>query len=141
MLQYLLTFIVGGGLLTFVAFIAQKGNATLTVLVANIPVMFLINILTMYRVGGTVGSLTFAKGALMYIPFYVIFVVITMLLIPRVGLPGALLPGTPVFMLPSLIKRLKARINMQARFEQTAAQIAEKACVVENPGNQGNAPA
>jgi hypothetical protein len=65
MLQCLLSFFVGGGLLAFVTFVAQKGNATLTVMVANIPVMFLLNVLSTYRVGGVDGSLNFAKGALM----------------------------------------------------------------------------
>ena len=40
MLQVLLSFFVGGGLVATVAYIAQKGNATLTILVANIPVIF-----------------------------------------------------------------------------------------------------
>jgi len=141
MLQCLLSFFVGGGLLAFVTFVAQKGNATLTVMVANIPVMFLLNVLSTYRVGGVDGSLNFAKGALMYLPFYIIFVLITMWLIPRLGLPVALLPGIPVFVLPVIIRQWRARINMRARLNHTAAQLAEAACPAEQTGSHSGAAA
>ncbi|MDD3264615.1 MAG: hypothetical protein PHH02_01680 [Dehalococcoidales bacterium] len=141
MLQCLLSFLVGGGLLAFVTFIAQKGNATLTILVANIPVMFLLNVLMTYRIGGVDGSLNYAKGALMYLPFYIIFVMITMWLIPRLGMPGALLPGIPVFIIPVMIKRWRARINMRERLGTTAAQLAEAAYPAEKTGSHSNAAA
>lgn len=141
MLQCLISFLVGGGLLAFVTFVAQKGNATLTILVANIPVMFLLNVLMTYRIGGVDGSLNYAKGALMYLPFYIIFVAITMWLIPRLGMPGALLPGIPVFIIPVVIKRWRARINMRARLDQTAAHLAEAACTAEKAGNHSGATA
>ncbi|MDD5604328.1 MAG: hypothetical protein RBR99_04410 [Dehalococcoidales bacterium] len=141
MLQCLLSFFVGGGLLALVSFVAQKGNATLTILVANIPVMFLLNVLSTYRVGGVDGSLNFAKGALMYLPFYIIFVLITMWLIPRLGLPGALFPGLPIFVIPALIRRWRARINMRARLDQTAHQLAEAAYPADNTSNQSGATA
>jgi|GEM_PF-1358280 len=108
MLQYLLYFVVGGGLVALVAFLAQRGNATLTIMVANIPVMFLLNMLLTYKAGGVDGSLMYAKGALMYLPFYIIFVVITMFLIPRLGMPLALIPGSLVFIVPVLIRRMRA---------------------------------
>lgn len=141
MVQCLLSFLVGGSLLAFVTFVAQKGNATLTILVANIPVMFLLNILMTYRVGGVDSSLNYAKGALMYLPFYILFVMITMWLIPRLGMPGALLPGIPVFIIPVIIKRWRARITMRERLNQTAAHLAEAACPADKSGSHSGAVA
>ncbi|MBN1369776.1 MAG: hypothetical protein JW954_06030 [Dehalococcoidaceae bacterium] len=123
MLQYLLYFVVGGGLVALVAFLAQRGNATLTIMVANIPVMFLLNMLLTYKAGGVDGSLMYAKAALMYLPFYIIFVVITMFLIPRLGMPLALIPGSLVFIVPVLIRRMRARRT------GTLQRIKEKAVI------------
>jgi hypothetical protein len=116
MLQYLLYFVVGGGIVATVAFLAQKGNAALAVLVANIPIMFLLNMLLTYKAAGVTGSLTYANSALMYLPVYIIFVIITIWVLPRLGMPKALLPGVPVFILPLMIKRIRAyKINKMAK--------------------------
>ena len=109
MLQYLVYFLVGGCLVALVAFVAQKGNTTLAIIIANVPIMFLTNTLLMYRLGGVSGSLLYAKGALMYLPFYIVFVLMTIWLLPKLGMPLALLPGAVVFAIPVLIRRFKAR--------------------------------
>lgn len=121
MLQYLLYFVVGGALVALVAFLAQRGNGTLTILVANIPVMFLLNMLLMYKSGGVDGSLMYARAALMYLPFYIVFVFITMYLLPRLGMPLALLPGAFIFILPVFIRRMRERRNHALlRFKEKA---------------------
>jgi hypothetical protein len=139
MLQVLLSFFVGGGLVATVAYIAQKGNATLTILVANIPVIFLLNILTAYRVGGIDSSLNYAKGALMYLPFYILFIVLTMWLIPRLGMPGAALPGLSIFTVPYFIKRFRGRFSGRLPLAEEVSQIADAVRQPDSGGGQNNA--
>jgi hypothetical protein len=97
MWQYVMYFILGGSLVALVAYLSGRGNPVLTTLVANIPVLFILNIFLMYRAGGVTGSMTYAKGALLLLPVFVLFIVVTMLLLPRLGLPLALLSGVTAY--------------------------------------------
>ena len=57
MWQYVLYFILGGSLVALVDYLAGRGNPILTTLVANVPVLFILNIFLTYRAGGLNGSL------------------------------------------------------------------------------------
>jgi hypothetical protein len=97
MWQYILYFILGGSLVALVAFLSGRGNPILTTLVANLPVLFILNIFLTYRAGGVDGSMIYAKGALLLLPVFVLFVGITMMLLPRLGLPLALLSSASAY--------------------------------------------
>jgi len=139
MLQYLLYFVVGGGLVALVAFLAQRGNGTLTILVANIPVMFLLNMLLMYKSGGVDGSLMYARAALLYLPFYIVFVFVTMYLLPRLGMPLALVPGALVFLIPVWIRRIRTRRNAAVAHLKETAAAAGASFSAEQTGSHAGA--
>ena len=60
MLQYLGYFILGGVVVASVAYLGGRGNVFLAAFVANLPILFLMNVFLMYRVGGVDSSLTYA---------------------------------------------------------------------------------
>jgi len=70
MLQYLIYFLAGGTVVALVAYVGSRGNAVLAALVASLPVLFLLNVLVMYRGGGVVASITYVKGALLFLPAF-----------------------------------------------------------------------
>jgi len=106
-LQYVIYFIAGGGLVVSVAYLNNRGNPLLTALVGNIPVIFLLNIFLVYQVGGLAGSLTYAKSALLLIPVFTSFVILTIWLLPQVGMPKALLPGMTAYLVPVIISQAR----------------------------------
>ena len=103
MWQYLLYFLLGGSIVALVAYLANQGNQILTILVGNLPVLFLMNIILTYRVGGATGGMVYAKGALMTLPFYIVFVAIVMFILPRVNSPLAVLPAALVYIVPQFM--------------------------------------
>ena len=107
MWQYLLYFLLGGSIVALVAYLANQGNQVLTILVGNLPVLFLLNIFLAYRVGGTMGGIVYARGALISLPFFIVFVLIVMLILPRVNTPLAVLPAMLVYIIPPFLYHRK----------------------------------
>jgi len=113
MWQYILCFIFGGSIVALVAHLSSRGNPLLATLVANIPVLFLINIFLVYRAGGLSGSLVYAKGVLLLLPVFILFVITTILLLPRLGIPMALLPSMLVYLVPPVMYYVKKRRKLK----------------------------
>jgi ABC-type transport system involved in multi-copper enzyme maturation permease subunit len=103
MWQYLLYFLIGGTIVALVAYFVNQGNQLLAILVGNIPVLFLLNIILAYRAGGSISGIAYAKGALISLPFFIIFVLITLIILPRVNTPAAILPTMLVYIIPPII--------------------------------------
>ena len=106
MLQYVIYFLVGGTVVALVAYIGSRGNFILASFVASLPILFLLNVLLMYRIGGVVASITFVKGCLLFLPAFVFYAALTIWLLPHLGMPRALLPGLPVYLLPVVIRKV-----------------------------------
>ena len=103
MWQYMLYFLLGGSIVALVAYLVNQGNQILTILVGNLPVLFLLNIILAYRVGGAMSSITYAKSALLSLPFFAIFVLIMLLILPRINTPAAILPAMLIYIIPPLV--------------------------------------
>ncbi len=103
MWQYILYFILGGSIVALVAYLANHSNQLLTILVGNLPVLFLLNVIMVYSAGGATSGIAYARGALISLPFFIIFVLITILILPRITTPVAILPAMLVYIIPSLI--------------------------------------
>jgi hypothetical protein len=111
MWQYLLYFLIGGSIVSLVAYLVNQGNQLLAILVGNLPVLFLLNIILAYRFGGATSSITYAKGALISLPFFIIFVLVTLFILPRINTPVAILPAMLIYIIPPLVLyRKKQRV-------------------------------
>lgn len=106
MLQYVLYFLIGGALVAFAAYLGSRGNGVLAAFVASLPVLFLLNVFVMYRVGGMDTSLTYARSVLLFLPAFVFYVALTIWLLPRLGMPQALAPGLPIYLVPVAVVRM-----------------------------------
>ncbi len=112
MLHYLLYFLVGGTVVTVVAYIGSRGNGTLAAFVASLPVLFLLNVIAMYRNGGVGAGITYAKGALLFLPGFACYALLTIWLMPHLGIPKALLPGLPIYAIPIIVTKRIIRPKM-----------------------------
>jgi len=106
MWQYFIYFLIGGTVVASVAYVGSHSNGMLAAFVASLPVLFLASILLMYRNGGVSASIAYVKGSLLFLPMFPCYAALVIWLLPRVGLPEALVAGLPIYMVPILIKRM-----------------------------------
>jgi len=106
MVQYFIYFLIGGTVVALVAYVGSHINGLLAAFVASLPVLFLINVLLMYQNGGVTASITYAKGTLLFLPAFACYAGVTLWLLPRLGMPWALLPGLPIYLLPVTIRKV-----------------------------------
>ena len=127
MLQYFVYFLIGGTVVTVVAYIGSRSNGFLAALVASLPILFLLNVLLMYRNGGVVTSLEYVKGSLLFVPAFVCYATLTIWLLPRLGMPEALLPGLPIYLLPMMIRKVVRRnvLRRKALSTETPKEVTE----------------
>ena len=97
------------------AYVGSKSGGMLAAFVASLPMLFLLNVLLMYRNGGLAASITYTKGALLFLPAFACYAAVTIWLLPHLGMPKALVPGLPIYTVPIIMmkkirpKMLKAK--------------------------------
>ena len=142
MWPYVLYFIVGGTIVTAVAYVGKHGDGMTAAFVASLPVLFIINMLLLYQNGGVSAGMSYARGALMYLPMFVGCVLLTMVLLPRVEMPLAVLAGVSVYALPAVVRPfvLRRRENRHQTVPASGAlSIAVASTVSVSPQVTANA--
>ena len=119
-MNYLYCFLAGGAVVAAVSFVSSKTNGLTAALVGSVPVLFMINLAAVYHNGGLDASLDYARGSLFWLPFFVLFVLCTLWLLPRIGSPLAVLASLPVFAVPAGIRYAVARHNRTASTQDAA---------------------
>jgi len=112
MLSYILYFLVGGTLVSAVAYVGSHADGKTAALVAGLPVLFIINMLLLYQHGGVSAGLSYARGALMYVPVFVACVVVTMWLLPHVQMPLALMAGVSLYLVPVVARAIPHHVDL-----------------------------
>jgi membrane protein implicated in regulation of membrane protease activity len=65
----------------------------------------------MYRNGGLAASITYAKGALLFLPAFACYALLTIWLLPHLGMPKALVLGLPIYTVPIIMmKKIRPKI-------------------------------
>jgi hypothetical protein len=95
--QLVLYFIIGGGVVTAVTYFGGRGQGLLAAFLAMVPAVTLITIITIYNAGGDTAAVGYFKGLLIVLPAWLVYVVATMLLTPRIGLWWSLLIGVAAY--------------------------------------------
>ena len=127
MLQYFIYFLIGGTVVALVAYVGSRGNGILAACVASLPILFLLNVLLMYRNEGVATSLEYVKGSLLFLPAFACYATLTIWLLPRLGMPEALLPGLPIYLLPMMIRKVVRRnvLRRKALSTETPKEVTE----------------
>ena len=124
MWPYALYFIVGGTLVTAVAYVGKHGDGMSAAFIASLPVIFIINVFLLYQNGGVSAGMSYARGALIYLPMFIGCVLLTMVLLPRIGMPLSMMAGVSVYALPALVRPfvVRRRLRRQLLSSAEAAQ-------------------
>jgi len=125
MWHYLLYFLIGGTVVTAVAYIGGRGNGVLAAFVASLPMLFLLNVLLMYRNGGIAASITYTKGSLLFLPAFACYAALTAWLLPHLGMPKALVLGLPIYAVPIIVAKKIIRPKM-LKAETKSKQLPER---------------
>ncbi len=125
MWPYALYFVVGGTIVTAVAYVGKHGDGMTAAFVASLPVLFVINVLVLYHNGGLSAGLSYARGALMYLPMFIGCVLLTMVLLPRIGMPFAMLAGVSIYALPAVVRPLVLRHRQTRRKALPASSLPD----------------
>jgi len=110
-----------------VAYVGSRGNGILAACVASLPILFLLNVLLMYRNGGVSTSLDYVRGSLLFLPAFACYATLTIWLLPRLGMPEALLPGLPIYLLPMMIRKVvRSKVSRRkALFTETPEAVSK----------------
>jgi pyrrolidone-carboxylate peptidase len=73
MSSYVLYFLIGGTVVTTVAYIGTHADGMTAAFVAGLPVLFIINVLLLYHTGGVSAGVSYARGALICTPVFVVY--------------------------------------------------------------------
>ena len=127
MVQYFIYFLTGGTVVALVAYVGSRGNGILAACVASLPILFLLNVLLMYRNEGVATSLEYVKGSLLFLPAFACYATLTIWLLPRLGMPEALLPGLPIYLLPMMIRKVvRSKVSRpKALFTETPEEVSK----------------
>ena len=127
MVQYFIYFLIGGTVVALVAYVGSRGNGILAACVASLPILFLLNVLLMYRNEGVATSLEYVKGSLLFLPAFACYATLTIWLLPRLGMPEALLPGLPIYLLPMMIRKVvRSKVSRpKALFTETPEEVSK----------------
>jgi len=110
---------------TAVAYIGGRGNGVLAAFVASLPMLFLLNVLLMYRNGGIAASITYTKGSLLFLPAFACYAALTAWLLPHLGMPKALVLGLPIYAVPIIVAKKIIRPKM-LKAETKSKQLPER---------------
>ncbi len=111
MWPYLVYFIIGGTVVSAVAYVGKNGDSMTAGFVASLPILFIFNLFLLYHHGGMSAGLSFTRGALVYAPVFIIFVLLTLFLLPRLGMFWAVLGGISMYSVPAVVRPYVVRRN------------------------------
>jgi uncharacterized membrane protein (GlpM family) len=102
-LKYILYFLIGGTVISTVTYFASHTRSLLAAFLATMPVITLITFVTIYNEVGQQGIIPYAKGLIIMLFPWGMYILSIILLSPRVGFVPALITGLTLYVIVALI--------------------------------------
>lgn len=103
----LVYFVIGGAVVAAAIHFGSQAKGLLAAFITFIPVISVVTILGIYFASGAQAVVSYAKGMLMLLPPWGLYVIAVIFLLPRIGLAGALLVGVASYLgIALLVMRL-----------------------------------
>ena len=94
----LLYFIIGGVIISAVTYFGSHGKSQVAAFVAFFPSTSLITVCTIYLASGTQSAVSYAKSMLILLPPWLLYILIVIWLLPRLGLPATIAISVAVYL-------------------------------------------
>ena len=102
MLEYVGYFLIGGLIVCLTTYFGVKGNGFLAAFICMFPSLTVLTFILIYRAGGTMPVIGYAKGFLYTIPPWILYVLAVVFLCDRLGIWWALGIGVVLYVVTSL---------------------------------------
>jgi len=94
----LVYFLLGGISVSAITYFGSQGKSQVAAFVAFLPSTSLITLGTIYLSSGTQQAVNYAKGMLVLLPPWVLYVIAVIYLLPRIGLPLTIVISLAVYL-------------------------------------------
>lgn len=98
-----LYFVIGGLVVALTTYFGSQAKGLIAAFVAFLPSVTLLTISTIYLHGGQQAASSYLRSMIVLTPAWVLYVIATLLLLPRLGLIPALAIGVAVYIGASLL--------------------------------------
>lgn len=98
-IKYVLYFLIGGTIVSIVTYFASQAKGLLAAFIANLPIITFITFLTIYYESGQDAVVSYAKGLLIMLLPWLIYIFAVILLSPRVSFVPSLLFGLILYLI------------------------------------------
>jgi uncharacterized membrane protein (GlpM family) len=92
-----LYFVIGGTIVTLVTWLGSQGRGLLAAFIALFPALTVVTLAAIYVKEGVDPTVSYAKGLLLLLPAWVLYVLTLIFLVPRLGLAPALAIGIALY--------------------------------------------
>jgi uncharacterized membrane protein (GlpM family) len=92
-LKYLFYFLIGGTVVSVVTYYASHSRTLVAAFIANLPAMTLITFLMIYREAGEAAVVPYAKGLIIMLVPWLLYIFSVVFMTPRIGVVASLLAG------------------------------------------------
>jgi len=103
MKMLLVYFLIGGAVVSAVTYFGSQAKGLLAAFIAFLPIISVITLCTTYFGGGLGAAVSYAKGMLILVPSWVLYVVSVIFLLPRIGLEGSIIVGVAAYLVTALL--------------------------------------
>ena len=97
-LKYLFYFLIGGTVVSVVTYYASHSRTLVAAFIANLPVMTLITFLMIYREAGEAAVVPYAKGLLIMLVPWLLYILTVVFMTPLMGVVVSLLTGLTFYL-------------------------------------------
>ncbi len=98
-----LYFVIGGLVVALTTYFGSQAKGLIAAFIAFLPSVTLLTISTIYLHGGEQSTISYLRSMIILTPAWVLYVVATLLLLPRLGLIPSLAIGVAVYIGASLL--------------------------------------
>lgn len=98
-----LYFVIGGTIVTLVTWLGSQGRGLLAAFIALFPALTVVTLSAVYVRGGVEPTVGYAKGLILMIPAWLVYVATVIFLVPRLGLAPALAIGIVLYAIGSYV--------------------------------------
>ena len=99
----LLYFVLGGIIVSAVTYFGSQAKGMLAAFITFLPTVSVISLCTIYFSSGTGAAVSYAKGMLILLPPWVVYIVGVIFLLPRIGLVYSLIVSVGIYLAISLL--------------------------------------
>lgn len=99
----LVNFMIGGVIVSTASYFGSQAKGLAAAMVAMLPSLSVVTLCIIYSAAGANAATSYAKGMLIILPSWVIYVVGVIILLPRMGLWGSLAVSISAYLLAAFL--------------------------------------